>query len=181
MKLLFTKTIVGALLLVATATIGSASGQQVAPISPPNAALKAYLRKYLGPGADLTTRINIATVKMDGGKEEEIVYVSGPNWCGSGGCLMLILEPVGPSFKPLGRVTIVQLPIRVLLPSTNNGHPDIGVYVSGGGILPGYEAVLSFNGTRYPSNPSVPPARKTTTNRGKVVIATTAGSELLYK
>ncbi len=84
----------------------------------------------------------------DGNSEEVIVYVSGQGWCGSGGCTMLILEPFGASFKVIGRVTIVQLPIR-LLHSMSHGHPDIGVVVQGGGILSGYEAVLSFNGKSY--------------------------------
>ena len=46
-------------------------------------------------------------------------------------------SPPESSFKVLGRVTIVQLPIR-LLSSTSHGHPDIGVIVQGGGILSGY-------------------------------------------
>jgi hypothetical protein len=92
---------------------------------------------------------------------------------------MLILEPTESAFNLLGRVTIVQLPIR-LLPSANDGHPDIGVLVQGGGIQSGYEAVLSFHGKSYPSNPSVPPARKSTAVRGKVIIATTQDSVPLY-
>ena len=54
--------------------------------------------------------------------EEELVYITGQRWCGSGGCTMLILEPVGSSFKVLGKITVVQLPIR-LLPSTSYGRP----------------------------------------------------------
>ncbi|MGA8087746.1 MAG: hypothetical protein WCA10_10590 [Terracidiphilus sp.] len=119
-------------------------------------------------------------MKTNEGKgEEDIVYVTGQGWCGSGGCTMLILQPTESAFKVLGRVTIVQLPIR-LLPSLNYGHPDIGVRVQGGGILPGYEAVLSFDGKTYPGNPSVPPARKTTAARGKVIIANNENSMPLY-
>jgi hypothetical protein len=129
---------------------------------------------------DTTTRITAASVRNDDGKtEEDIVYVSGQGWCGSGGCTMLILEPSGSSFKVLGKVTIVQLPIR-LLHSISHGHPDIGVLVQGGGILSGYEAVLSFDGKSYPSNPSMPPAQKVTAARGKVIIATTENSVPLY-
>ena len=72
----------------------------------------------------------------NGKTKEDIVYISGPGWCGSGGCTMLILEPSGSSFNVLGKVTIVQLPIRVLH-STSHGHPDIGVLVQGGEILSG--------------------------------------------
>lgn len=150
----------------------------------PSEPLKAYLRSYLSLGGkvppDTTTRITVAGVKPDGGKtEEDIVYVSGQRWCGSGGCTMLILEPTESSFKVLGRVTIVQLPIK-LLPSMSDGYPDIGVRVQGGGIQSGYEAVLSFNGKSYPRNPSMPPARKVSAAQGKVLIATTENSVPLY-
>lgn len=152
--------------------------------TPPSEVLKAYLRIYLGSGRnsppDTTTRATAVVVKLGDGKTEEtIVYISGQDWCGSGGCTMLVLEPVGTSFKVLGRVTIVQLPIAVL-PSTHNGYPDIGVGVGGGGIQPGYEAVLSFNGKKYPGNPSVSPARKSAHVRGRVLIAGTEGSVALY-
>lgn len=150
----------------------------------PSEPLKAYLRSYLSLDGkippDTTTRITVASVKTNGGKsEEDIVYVSGQGWCGSGGCTMLILEPTESSFKVLGRVTIVQLPIR-LLHSMSHDHPDIGVLVQGGGILSAYEAVLSFNGKSYPRNPSVPPARKVSAVQGKVLIATTESSMPLY-
>jgi hypothetical protein len=129
---------------------------------------------------DTTTRITVASVKTSDGKtDEDIVYVSGQRWCGSGGCTMLILEPTESTFRAIGRVTIVQPPIR-LLPSMHGGHPDIGVSVQGGGIQPGYEAVLSFNGKSYPGNPSMPPAQKAAVVRGKVIIANTEDSVPLY-
>jgi hypothetical protein len=54
-------------------------------------------------------------------------------------------------------VTLANLPIRRLATSSR-GWSDIGVYVSGGGIIQGYEAVLRFDGRRYPGNPTVAPA-----------------------
>lgn len=130
---------------------------------------------------DTTTRINAVTVKMKDSKTQEtIVYIYGETWCGSGGCTMLILEPTGSSFKELGWVSIVQLPI-VVLPSMHNGHPDIGVGVRGGGILPGYEALLRFDGKSYPGNPSVPPARKVTGIKGEVVVSPSDDGVPLYE
>lgn len=164
---------------------GFLPSQQVSRLARPSEPLRKFLQRDLSLGGndipDTTTRITAVSVKPDDGEsEEDLVYVSGQDWCGSGGCTMLILEPAGSSFKILGRETIVQLPIRVLH-SKHNGHPDIGVYVQGGGILSGYEAVLAFNGKRYhPSNPSTPPARKATTTQGKVVIGTTDDSVPLY-
>lgn len=181
MKTRMAKYIVGIVIVGAT---GFLPGQQVSKLVRPTEPLKRFLRSHLSLGGnetpDTTTRITAVSVKSDDGKsEEDIVYVSGQDWCGSGGCTMLILKPADSSFKVLGRVTIVQLPIRVLR-SMHNGHPDIGVYVQGGGILSGYEAVLAFNGKRYPSNPSTPPARKATTTLGKVIVGTADDSVPLY-
>lgn len=92
---------------------------------------------------------------------------------------MLILKPVGSAFEILGRVTVVQLPIR-LLRSMSHGYPDIGVIVRGVAVSSDYEAVLSFDGSRYPMNPSMPPAREITAVQGKVIIATTENSVPLY-
>jgi hypothetical protein len=171
----------GALLIIFGAAVFY--GQESVPSNLPSESLKVYLRNYLTLGgkvpADATTKIATFHVEAGNGKFEDVVYVSGDGWCGSGGCTLLILEPTESTFKVLGKVTIVQLPVR-LLSSMNNGYPDIGVIVQGRGILAGHEAVLSFNGESYPRNPSVPPARKTSVVRGKVIIANTDGSVPLY-
>lgn len=158
-------------------------GQNTTPSGSLREPLKSFLRNYLTLGGkvppDMTTKISAVQVEAENEKSEEIVYVSGQGWCGSGGCTLLILQPSDSTFKVLGKVTIVQLPIR-LLPSMKNGYPDIGVTVQGGGILTGYEAVLSFNGKNYPRNPSLPPARKVSTIIGKAIIPNIEGSVPLY-
>jgi hypothetical protein len=133
-------------------------------------------------GADKTTRYSSAIIKSDGvSKDEIVVYVSGRGWCGSGGCNLLILEPDGDSFKLIGKLTIVQLPIRVLR-TKSHGHFDLSVIVAGGGIQPGYEAILKFDGVSYPSNPSVAPAEPLTRRvAGRVLVAGNVEGELLYK
>ncbi len=40
------------------------------------------------------------------------------------------------------------------------GWRDLTVLVSGGGIVPGYRAILPFDGREYPSNPTMAPARE---------------------
>jgi hypothetical protein len=175
---------IGAALLAVTGLTSYSQGLHATGSDRPSERLKAYLRSYFSQGGkiapDKTARIAVCTVNtIDGKPEEDIVYVSGRDWCGSGGCTMLILQSNESAIEVLGRVTIVQLPIR-LLPSQNYGHPDIGVSVQGGGILRGYEAVLSFDGESYPSNPSVPPARKAAVARGRVIIANLNESVPLY-
>ena len=162
-----------------------AAGQQLnSPRSPDNR-LKVFLQRYLSDrrfGVDKTTRFSSASVKRsDGTIEEVVVYVSGQGWCGSGGCILLVFEPRGTSYNIIGRASIVWPPIRVLQSSTN-ARRDIGVWVQGGGIQPGYEAVLQFNGKRYPGNPTVPPARRLTgETAGEVLIPGAENAQTLFE
>jgi hypothetical protein len=76
--------------------------------------LKTFLRGYLR-GEDTTTRFSVASVHLKGeGSSQAIVYVMGKTWCGSGGCLTLILDRRDSSYRVVGRVPISRLPIRVL-------------------------------------------------------------------
>jgi len=86
-----------------------------------------------------------------------IVYVEGRLWCGSGGCPLVIFVRDGKSWKEISETSITRPPICVLS-QKSHGWNSIGVWVEGGGILPGYMAGLPFDGKKYPSNPSVPPA-----------------------
>jgi hypothetical protein len=186
MKMRFVTSTLGLALLGVAMPFGALFGQQGAAASNnPSEALKAFLRSYLNPQQnseiDETTQITVVSVKTEdkAGEEEQIVYVSGRGWCGTSGCTMLIVEPFQSSFKVLGNERGVQLPIR-LLPSKEYGHPDIGVQVSGGGIEVPYEAILSFNGTNYPENSALPPARPVKGIEGKRIITTTEHSVPLY-
>ena len=122
--------------------------------------LRRFLQKYLStyPSyVEQDSRYSAAAVSLDGKPKHQIlVYVSGQWWCGSGGCTALVLEPEGSSFRVITRFTLVWLPIRILS-STSNGWHDIVMIVHGGGIIPGYLAILRFNGHSYPSNPSMAP------------------------
>jgi hypothetical protein len=103
------------------------------------------------------------------GKPEAIVYLDKSEWCGSGGCNTLILEPNKDSWKIISNITITWLPIR-LLKKERNGWQSLGVWVQGGGIQPGYEAELDFNGRTYPTNPTVPPAHRLDQNTPEEIL-----------
>ena len=122
----------------------------------PNPDVSRYLRdRFHLPDAP---SYKLAEVDLNGdGRPESIVYLTDQQFCGSGGCNLYFLSPVSGGYRLLMRATIVQLPVR-LLPSSSHGWRDIGVTVSGGGIDHPYEAALEFDGHRYPSNPSMPPA-----------------------
>lgn len=146
--------------------------------------LKKFLQNYQGNPAsaeERATRYFSARDDLkDDGVQEVIVYLMGARWCGSGGCSCLVLAPQGASYKIVTKTTVTQLPIRVLSTRTNGWH-DLGVWVQGGGIQPGYEARLRFNGRKYPSNPSAPPAQKLGKNaEGKIVIPADATGTPLW-
>jgi hypothetical protein len=141
--------------------------------------LKGYLHGGDIPADDVRYSVAFADLHGDG-QQEAIVYISGRSFCGSGGCLTLILAPTGDSWRLLGKMTITNKPIR-LLPTTTHDWHDIGVYVRGGGIQTGYEAAVPFNGKRYAGNPSASPARPAHSAAGTVLIAPSNDGQPLYR
>lgn len=126
--------------------------------------LRAFVRAQSPPlGWERGTTYNVALARLGPGPElDAVVYIQGRFWCGSGGCPMLVLAPRGRSgWSLVSQTTIVWTPIAVL-PSRSHGWRDLAVWVEGGGILPGYMALVPFDGHAYAPNPTVPPARKIT-------------------
>jgi len=91
---------------LAQSTVQSPSGREEG--------LKKFLQSYEGKPAsanERNTRYSAAFVDLkDDGTEEVIVYLLSPDWCGSGGCSVLILEPAGGSYKIITRTTVRNLP-----------------------------------------------------------------------
>ena len=147
--------------------------------------LKTFLQSYLRDpvdGDDKTTQYSYAFTDLDDdGVSEAIVYLIGQSWCGSGGCVVLVLKRNGSSYEVVTHMTISRPPIHVL-PSKMKGWHDISVWVQGGGIQPGYAAVLSFNGKKYPSNPSTVSKRLLSDAiKGDVVIPLKPDVNYLYQ
>ena len=153
-----------AVLLILSAGMPASAGQQPTKVS-------EYLRRTLN--ASGSVRFTAANVDLNGdGREEVVVYVTDPAFCGSGGCNTLVLEPEGPTYRVLMNATITRPPIRVL-PTRSHAWRDLGVMVSGGAIERPYEARMRFDGRRYPSNPTVPPAIPMKRDAGRVLISRT--------
>jgi hypothetical protein len=137
-------------------------------LSLPSAALGAFgsdadVRQFLkarfdAQGANSAdTRAAIAFHDLNGdGLKDALAYVSGPSWCGSGGCKLYVLQNQGRTYRVVARTTVTRPPIRVLSARTK-GWQDIGVSVAGGGVAT-HNAVLRFTGQSYPGNPSTQPA-----------------------
>jgi len=93
---------------------------------------------------------------------------------------MLILKRTDDSWEVVVGTTVTWPPMYVLA-NTSHGWRSIGVWVQGGGIQPGYEAELAFDGRTYPSNPTRPPARRLEGKpAGDVVIADIQQAKPLY-
>jgi hypothetical protein len=150
------------------------------------AALRNYLSTRLGPPLPSMEKISpsrysVAWIDLNGdGRPEALVYISGRDWCGSGGCRLLVLERRRSVFKVRANTMIAWTPVGVLR-TTRRGWRDVTVEVHGGGVSPGYIAALSFDGRRYPMNPSVAPARRVAPGeRQDIVIPSEAKTALLY-
>ena len=146
--------------------------------SPRDAAIKNVLRQYLKEhnieNASSARYMSALVDLNDDGKEEVVVYVISQDLCGTGGCLTLVLAPQQSSFTIVSKITISRPPIRVLKTKSHGWH-DLAVFVAGGGIQPGYEADVPFNGKRYATNPSIPPAhRLNPQSTGRIVIPDSA-------
>lgn len=165
-----------ALAAVIGSILGAVTGRAQAPREPnaPDQRTEEALRRFLQTmSEDKATRYMVGYFDLNAdGKSEAIVRLIGNEWCGSGGCNTLILQRTASSWRVVTNITITQLPIRVLA-ETSHGWHKIGVWVEGGGIEPGYEAELQFDGKTYPRNPSTPPSRRTAKKaEGEVVLGT---------
>jgi hypothetical protein len=172
-----------AVLLAVRYFVGPANAQEIAPKRTDavrEASIKRFLR-HLDDSRSARFVVAFADHLRDNSSTDPIaiVYLVGENWCGSGGCHTLILAPQGTSWRVVTKISITQPPI-MMLRSKSHGWHDVGVWVQGGGIQPGYEAELRFDGKTYPSDPSTPPAIRLKRPRGEVVISSTENAVPLY-
>jgi hypothetical protein len=160
-----------AVLVVAALTMSACFAQPVPKAEASNADEESIRKLFQSRDNDKSTRYLAVFRDLNGdGVPEAIVYLIGRQWCGSGGCHLFILQKSSGSWETVTSMTIINPPIRVLDRKWNGWH-SLGVRVQGGGIHPGYEAELRFNGKTYPKNPSVPPARRVAGDlAGEVVI-----------
>jgi len=156
--------------VAASLAVGTAQAQ--APQRPDT--LRAFLQQTVG--GERETQYMLAYADLNGDRRDEaLVFLTGPAWCGGGGCRLLVLTPVRGSWRVVARTTVTNPPIRVLS-SSSRGWRDLGVRVAGGGVR-AYEARLRFNGRAYPGNPSmIEPSRTTLT--GRVLIGDGEGRPL---
>jgi putative lipoprotein len=95
-----------------------------------------------------------AQVDLDGdGRKDLLMLLEDRNWCGSGGCTLLVFHHGERGYDLVTRASPVQLPVAIS-PRVHSGWHDLLVGVGGGGTVAGTVA-LQFNGSGYPSNPTL--------------------------
>lgn len=153
---------------IAVTFVALISGAMASAAIPPG--ITAFVRDHH------LTRYSVALTDLDGDhRPEAVVYAVAmagggeADLCGSGGCDLYVLSLSPTGYRKVTAISISRPPIRVL-PTITHGWHDLGVLVAGGGIIPGYEARLRFNGRTYPSNPSILPATHLKGPAGKVII-----------
>lgn len=82
------------------------------------------------------------------GSEELLVLMQDPYFCGSGGCTAYLFQDSG---ELINRMTVTSTPVLLASRETNGWK---NFYVWSDGSL----RTMAFDGTSYPSNPSVEPA-----------------------
>ena len=121
-------------------------------------ALSAAVRKQVdvAAGAEAPAFSSARVDLDDDGTEDAIVLMSARDFCGSGGCTMMIFHGTKDGFSFVSHSTITNEPIRVLQEKGHGWH-TLAVRVRGGGLEPG-DVLMVFDGTGYPLNPSMQPA-----------------------
>lgn len=174
----FNIMLLSSLLCTAVTISASARGEGVSSKKEDERSLQRFLQTLDG---DHSARYIPVLRDLNGDRRmEAVVYMLGDNWCGNGGCDLLVLTRKGRTWEINSTITIARPPIMILT-SMSHGWHALAVRVAGGGIYPGYEAQLNFNGKKYPQNPSIPPAVKLSksSDRG-VIISSTKGAMPLY-
>lgn len=96
------------------------------------------------------------------GLKDAVVLLKGRQWCGSGGCTMMIFVNDGDHYQFLSKSTVTSPPI-LLAPEQHNGWQDLVVWSNGKGPV-----TMRYDGRKYPRNPSMQASRKIKT--GQVLI-----------
>jgi hypothetical protein len=140
------KIIYSAILFIGISTIATAQDEALNSI-------KKFLRTTYPKTYETSRNFIFNEIDLnDDGKNEYIVGLTGGDWCGSGGCTMLVLTN---AFKLNTKMTVVEFPVYIGAPaSTEVTKKYSNIYIEN---RDGSVAKMAWNGTKYPTNPSTAP------------------------
>ena len=120
--------------------------------SAPNSII-AYLKANYADASETSRHFIYNSIDLnDDGKDEYLVGLIGGDWCGSGGCTLLLFTN---DIKLNTRMTVVEYPVYVGAPGgkeVTKGFSNIYIQNRDGSVVK-----MAWNGKKYPTNPSVAP------------------------
>ena len=131
-----------------------ASGCQTAPAS-----LQRFLSQggWGAPGSYVTSLHDL----NGDGTQEAVVLLTGTDWCGSGGCTLLVAQHSAATWRLISKITLVHPPV-IALDRKRSGWQSLSVTVAGGGVVT-HPVTLDFRQGRYPFNPTALPTSPAST------------------
>ena len=138
-------------LLIATSVLAFPGRRAVAQDVP--ASLIVAVRAYAKVPADSALPpFRYALTDLNGDAHPDAIVLFDSNyWCGMGGCIMAVFRATDRGFTLVSSSTITNEPIRIS-PEKEYGWKTLIVAAKGVG-----NALMRFNGARYPLNPSMQP------------------------
>lgn len=117
---------------------------------------KALIKEFELDRFEDSIRYYYNKIDLDGdGTPEIFAYLVGTYVCGTGGCSAVIFKQRNEEYVLLARFSLVNNPV-IISDNTTKGYKDIIMHIYGGGIE-SFFALLKYDGSTYPSNPSTQP------------------------
>lgn len=143
--------LIGALGLLAMSAAAMAQDRGVSIAEIFHGFLVRHLDRFRDDAPD--ARYQYGSFDLNGdGRQEVLVYLQDPIWCGPHGCDLLIFTPTGyGQWRQVAEISAGATPVRVLEGRTR-GWRDLSLYVSTS-LMPGEQRRLTFDGATYSSSP----------------------------
>ena len=125
-----------------------------------DAAVTAWVQTTYGSQTGGIPRFESGRIDLNAdGTPEVLVLLTGPDFCGSGGCSLAVLTESAGTFTQIGDLSLVRAPIGAF-ESRSEGWRDLAVYIAGGGLEDAGMARVPFVDGAYAGNPTVAPAQR---------------------
>lgn len=125
------------------------SGASAQASSPLVSAVRDFAARAGGDARTQEFRHALVDLNRDG-QDDALVLLLGPDWCGTGGCTLLVLRGEAGGFRLVSDSKVSEEPIRVSQRDRKQGWASLIVHSRAVG-----DVMLRFDGKRYPANASL--------------------------